>query len=105
MAAPAALSMAASTGTAISSLSGAAASNATLAIYGGGTLAAGGGGAAMGALVVGGGVAIIAVGTGYLIYKCIQLHDDHQDSIRINELANFYSQDKNWEIVLNYQSL
>lgn len=44
----------ASTGTAISGLSGAAAANATLAWLGGGTLAAGGGGMALGSLVLGG---------------------------------------------------
>ncbi|MGB3512997.1 MAG: hypothetical protein WBA93_28045 [Microcoleaceae cyanobacterium] len=44
----------ASTGTAISGLSGAAASSATLAWLGGGSLAAGGGGMALGTLVLGG---------------------------------------------------
>lgn len=44
----------ASTGTAISSLSGAAATNATLAWLGGGSIAAGGGGIAMGTAVLGG---------------------------------------------------
>ena len=44
----------ASTGTAISGLSGAAAWNATLAWLGGGSLAAGGGGMALGTLVLGG---------------------------------------------------
>lgn len=60
----------ASTGTAISSLSGAAATNAVLAWLGGGSLAAGGGGMAAGAAtlatittVATTGVAIIAVGT------------------------------------------
>lgn len=47
----------ASTGTAISSLSGAAATNATLAFFGGGSLAAGGLGIAGGAVVLGGLVA------------------------------------------------
>jgi hypothetical protein len=47
----------ASTGTAIASLSGAAASNATLAFFGGGSLAAGGMGMAGGAAVLGGLVA------------------------------------------------
>ncbi|SMG16091.1 hypothetical protein [Dethiosulfovibrio salsuginis] len=53
----------ASTGTAISTLSGAAATNATLAWFGGGSLAAGGFGMAGGALVLGGIVAgpILAV--------------------------------------------
>jgi hypothetical protein len=53
----------ASTGTAIGSLSGAAAWNATLAWLGGGSLAAGGGGMALGSLVLGG----IAVGPALMI--------------------------------------
>lgn len=52
---------AASTGTAIASLSGAAATNATLAWLGGGALAAGGGGMALGTMVLGGIVAGPAV--------------------------------------------
>lgn len=51
----------ASTGTAIGSLSGAAASNATLAWLGGGTLSAGGLGTAGGAAVLGGLIAVPAV--------------------------------------------
>lgn len=47
----------ASTGTAISTLGGAAATNATLAWLGGGSLAAGGGGIALGTIVLGGIVA------------------------------------------------
>lgn len=53
----------ASTGTAIGSLGGAAAWNATLAWLGGGSLAAGGGGMALGSLVLGG----ITVGPAVLI--------------------------------------
>lgn len=52
---------AASTGTAISALSGAAATNATLAWLGGGALAAGGGGMAAGTAVLGGLVAAPAL--------------------------------------------
>lgn len=52
---------AASTGTALASLSGAAAQSATLAWFGGGSLAAGGAGAAGGAVVIGGVVAIPAL--------------------------------------------
>lgn len=52
---------AASTGTAISALSGAAATNATLAWLGGGALAAGGGGIAAGTAVLGGLVAAPAL--------------------------------------------
>jgi hypothetical protein len=48
---------AASTGTAISTLTGAAATNATLAWLGGGSIAAGGGGMALGTMVLGGIVA------------------------------------------------
>lgn len=51
----------ASTGTAIAGLSGAAATNATLAWLGGGVLAAGGGGMAAGTVVLGGIVAIPAL--------------------------------------------
>lgn len=56
---------AASTGTAISMLSGAAAKSATLAWLGGGSLAAGGGGVALGTAVLGGivaGPALLVVG-------------------------------------------
>lgn len=58
----------ASTGTAIGSLSGVAATNATLAWLGGGSLAVGGGGMAMGAAVLGGMVAgpLIAI-TGFVM--------------------------------------
>jgi len=57
----------ASTGTAISALSGAAATNATLAWLGGGTLAAGGGGVAAGTVVLGGLVAAPAIlGVGFV---------------------------------------
>ena len=55
----------ASTGTAISGLSGAAATNATLAWLGGGSLATGGGGMALGSIVLGGitvGPALTATG-------------------------------------------
>lgn len=53
----------ASTGTAISSLGGAAATNATLAWLGGGSLAAGGGGMALGAMVLNG----VIAGPGLLV--------------------------------------
>ena len=56
---------AASTGTAIASLSGAAATNATLAFFGGGSIAAGGLGMAGGTMVLGGlvaGPALLAMG-------------------------------------------
>lgn len=52
-----------STGTAISTLSGVAATNATLAALGGGSLAAGGGGMALGSMILGG----ATLGVGLLI--------------------------------------
>jgi hypothetical protein len=58
----------ASTGTAIGTLSGAAATNATLAWLGGGSLAAGGGGMAAGAVVLGGVVALPILAVGYAIF-------------------------------------
>ncbi|OLL76882.1 hypothetical protein Ae168Ps1_5302c [Pseudonocardia sp. Ae168_Ps1] len=62
---------AASTGTPIASLSGAAATNATLAWLGGGSLAAGGGGVAVGSLVLTGVVAapVLIAGTGFVVWK------------------------------------
>ncbi|WP_368646188.1 hypothetical protein AB4027_04715 [Alkalibacterium putridalgicola] len=59
----------ASTGTAIGSLSGAAATNATLAWLGGGSLASGGGGIALGTQVLGGVVAGPAILLAGGIYK------------------------------------
>ncbi len=61
----------ASTGTAISSLSGAAATNATLAALGGGSLAAGGGGMALGAAVLGAASAGVGILIGGVIFGCV----------------------------------
>ncbi|EHP50527.1 hypothetical protein P6O24_08540 [Clostridium perfringens] len=60
---------AASTGTAISSLSGAAAVNATLAALGGGSLAAGGGGIALGSAILGGATLGISLLVGGIIFN------------------------------------
>lgn len=57
----------ASTGTAIATLNGVAASNATLAAIGGGSLASGGGGVALGTAVLGGVVVAPAVVVGGLV--------------------------------------
>ncbi len=59
----------ASTGTAIASLSGAAATNATLAALGGGSIAAGGGGMAAGSAVLGGAAAGVAILVGGIIFN------------------------------------
>lgn len=59
----------ASTGTAIASLSGAAATNATLALLGGGTLAAGGGGMAAGAAALGAATLGVGLLVGGIIFS------------------------------------
>lgn len=59
----------ASTGTAISSLSGVAATNATLAALGGGSLAAGGGGMALGSAVLGGATLGVGLLVGGVIFN------------------------------------
>ena len=82
----------ASTGTAIATLSGAAATNASFALLGGGTLAAGGGGAALGSMILTGGVAIIAIaGTGavMIVYHII---DKKQEFARITKLCELMLQ-------------
>ena len=59
----------ASTGTAIGSLSGVAATNATLAALGGGAVAAGGGGMALGTMVLGGATLGIGLLVGGIIFN------------------------------------
>lgn len=59
----------ASTGTAIASLSGVAATNATLAALGGGALAAGGGGMALGSAVLGGATLGVGLLVGGVIFS------------------------------------
>ena len=59
----------ASTGTAIASLSGVAATNATLALLGGGTLAAGGGGIAVGAAALGASTLGVGLLVGGIIFS------------------------------------
>ena len=45
------------------------ATSSTIAWFGGGALTAGGGGMALGAVVLTGGVAVVAAGAGYGVYK------------------------------------
>lgn len=59
----------ASTGTAISTLSGVAATNATLAALGGGSLAAGGGGMALGSMILGGATLGVGLLVGGIIFN------------------------------------
>lgn len=76
----------ASTGTAIATLSGAAATKASLALLGGGTLAAGGGGVALGtAFLTGGTVVVIAI-IAYGGSKLFQLHDEKNETQRISQM-------------------
>ena len=76
----------AGTGTAIASLSGAAATNATLAWIGGGTLAAGGGGVAAGATIMTGGVALIVIGVGAGVMYMYHLGDESTERKRVQHL-------------------
>ena len=84
----------ASTGTAIASLSGAAATNATLAFFGGGSLAAGGLGMAGGAAVLGGlvaGPALMVIGfvvDAAASKKLEQALTNQAEAIRITEELN-----------------
>lgn len=72
---------AASTGTAISTLSGAAAYNATLAWFGGGAVAAGGGGMAAGAMTL-----IDITGISMLLYCSYKSHSKANEITRETEL-------------------
>jgi len=82
----------ASTGTAIGSLSGAAAANATLAWLGGGTLASGGGGVAAGTTVLAGisatGVGLLAVGVGAGVMYLFHLSDEGTEHERVEHLLS-----------------
>lgn len=74
----------ASTGTAIASLSGAAATNATLAFFGGGSLAAGGWGMAGGVMLLGG----LVAGPALLVMGLVagKAADKNLDQAKINRL-------------------
>ena len=74
----------ASTGTAIGSLSGAAATNATLAWLGGGAVAAGGGGVAVGTAVLGGIVAapVLLVGGLWMMSKAEEALADARSNVK-----------------------
>ena len=90
----------ASTGTAIATLSGAAATNASLAFLGGGTIAAGGGGVVLGTAILTGGVAVVVIGTSiaaWYIYKC---WDEKQENERIAGLLANYSKDATLDKIL-----
>lgn len=82
---------AASTGTSIATLSGAAAYNATMAAIGGGSLAAGGWGMAGGAMVLGGAVVaplILIAGWAYDSHATKALENAKEASRQMNEAIN-----------------
>ena len=87
----------AGTGTAISGLSGAALTNATLAWIGGGTLASGGGGMAAGTAVLAGisatGVGLIAVGIGAGVTYLYTLNDEKIERKRLAHLLSSIQKD------------
>jgi hypothetical protein len=77
-----------STGTMIGTLSGAAATNATLAFFGGGALAAGGGGMAAGATVLGGLLVVPAlVVSGILSHKAAnkKINELNEKTVELKE--------------------
>lgn len=80
----------ASTGTAIASLSGAAATNATLAWFGGGAIAAGGGGMAAGMMTLGGLVAVplIAFSAWKTHSKAEEILKANQDVVQAQQLVS-----------------
>ena len=81
----------ASTGTAIASLGGAAATNASLAFLGGGSLAVGGGGAALGTVVLTGGIAIIAIAGTCAVMIAYDIIDKKLEFARITRLCELMS--------------
>lgn len=90
----------AGTGTAISSLSGAAASNAAMAWLGGGTVASGGGGMAAGAAVLTGGAVVVIAGVAAAGYYGFKMYDQHEDTVRICSELTCYQNDAILDSVL-----
>jgi len=82
----------ASTGTAIASLSGAAATNASLAFLGGGSIAAGGGGVALGSAILTGGVVVVAIAGTAAVMVVYQCYDQHQETERLLELGKYFTE-------------
>ena len=91
----------ASTGTAIATLSGAAATNASLALLGGGSVAAGGGGVFWGSVVMSGGFAIVAIAVGYTGYKICKLKDHYNEINRIKYVLGEFQNKDNFDTIIN----
>lgn len=90
----------AGTGSAIAGLSGAAATNASLAWLGGGSIAVGGGGMALGSAVLTGGTIIVIAAVAYGGYKLFQLKDESDESNRIRTLIKLYSDPENMDKIV-----
>jgi hypothetical protein len=71
------------TGVAISSLSGASATSASMAWLGGGSVAGGGMGVAGGTVVLTAGVGIVIIGVSAAVMYGFHASDEHQDNIRL----------------------
>jgi hypothetical protein len=95
----------ASTGTAIATLSGAAATNASLALNGGGTLAAGGGGAALGTIFLTGGIAIVAIAGTATVMFVYHIVDQKKEFARISRLCDLFSQPQAIDMMLRNYSV
>ena len=89
----------AGTGTAISALSGAAATNAAYAVLGGGTVASGGGGVALGMTVLGGVAVVSALVITGVVTMAFRWRDKLQDDEYVKLRLSKYSQDGTWERV------
>ncbi|MGN0866382.1 MAG: hypothetical protein ACI4SG_01720 [Oligosphaeraceae bacterium] len=87
----------ASTGTAIATLSGAAATKAILAFLGGGAVSAGGGGMAVGAAVLGGIATVAAVAVTTSIFFGYQMYDARQETKRITIICDNIDNPDFWE--------
>lgn len=90
----------AGTGSAITGLSGAAATKASLAWLGGGPIAAGGGGVTLGSTVLTGGTILVAAAVAYGGYKLFQLKDEKDESNRIRALIELYSAPGNMDRIV-----
>ena len=89
----------AGTGTAISALSGAAATNAAYAVLGGGTVASGGGGVALGMTVLGGIAVVSTLVIAGVVTMAFRWRDKLQDEEYVKLRLSKYSQDGIWERV------
>jgi hypothetical protein len=94
----------ASTGVAISTLSGVAASNASLALLGGGSLAVGGGGVAVGSAVLTGGIGVVVIGVGTGAVYLWRARDRAKEIERLSQKADKLSDpDLLYKIIKNDQ--